>query len=215
MENKQTNVRTYKMQNRRWAKHDLLKADSGAKGQMLGCWEGAAMQKRCLTCSASPPRHHFVIFTKKKQPPLSICAGSHERRQMHQISETDGSTLRSCAGATSIFTHGSMWWCSQSRQCFAKRAVNTSDGWINSFCLVFNLFYVFASWLLATWAAAGHQSDQRLGSTSLLIKESIENMFIKSWPGMTSVPKRRCAVHNSADFVHVYVRSLTNVEKWE
>lgn len=28
--------------------------------------EGAAVQKRCLTCSASPPRHHFVIFPKKE-----------------------------------------------------------------------------------------------------------------------------------------------------
>lgn len=65
---KQTNGKIYKIQNRRWAKHDLLKADSRAKGQMGkdAGGEGAAVQKQCLTCSVSPPRHHFVILKKQK-----------------------------------------------------------------------------------------------------------------------------------------------------
>lgn len=84
------------------------------------------------------------------------------------------------------------------------------------------LYSIYSMSLLAGYRPAELLQDIRATSgwdqlprLLLLIKDSIENMFIKSWPAVTSVPKRGCAVHNSADFIHVYVRSLTNVEEWE
>lgn len=79
------------------------------------CWRrrcsGAETASHLLCVSSQTSFCHLYQKKKRKAAasPVNLCAGSRERRQMHHTAETDGSTLRSCAEATSVFAQGSTW----------------------------------------------------------------------------------------------------------